>query len=285
VDDGRDTQARLDREQQFHDHAFAHGSRQRTAKFYAVTDRGEAWYAAQLDRVTSGHVLEYGCGQGSQAFRLAQRGLKVTAIDISAEAIRQTKVEAERLGLIDRIQALRMDAEQLGLADHTFDLVCGSGILHHLKLSQAFAEVARVLKPSGVAVFVEPLGHNPLISAYRRLTPSLRTADEHPLVMGDLAAARGWFTEVQTWFFVLVTLAAVPLRRWHRFDQVVERLGRVDDWLFRRLPALRRHAWYCVMRFSGPRVRQTRSAAAERQAPFTVGEAAHGGGDVPDPPP
>jgi hypothetical protein len=47
-------------------------------------------------------------------------------------------------------------------------------------LSLACSEIARVLRPGGPAIFVEPLGHNPLINAYRKRTPALRTVDEHP---------------------------------------------------------------------------------------------------------
>ena len=37
--------------------------------------------------------------------------------------------------------------------------------------------------PGGLAVFMEPLGRNPLINRYRRLTLTLRTVDEYPLMM------------------------------------------------------------------------------------------------------
>ena len=45
-------------------------------------------------------------------------------------------------------------------------------------------------------MFVEPLGHHPLITADRRRTPALRTIDEHPLLLGDLEQAREQFRAV-----------------------------------------------------------------------------------------
>ena len=58
-------------------------------------------------------------------------------------------------------------------------------------------EIARTLKPGGTALFIEPLGHNPAHQLYRRMTPSMRTADEHPLLQSDLASARRHFGEVR----------------------------------------------------------------------------------------
>jgi len=60
--------------------------------------------------------------------------------------------------------------------------VCGSGTLHHLYIDAAFKELVRVLKPNGCVVFFEPLGHNFLINLYRKLTPSMHSEDEHPLL-------------------------------------------------------------------------------------------------------
>jgi len=51
-----------------------------------------------------------------------------------------------------------MNAEELKFADDYFDIVCGGAILHHLDLNKALSEIARVLKPDGKAIFVEPLG-------------------------------------------------------------------------------------------------------------------------------
>src|SRR3546814_19128134 len=74
------------------------------------------------------------------------------------------------------------NAEQTSFPDASFDRIGGSGILHHLDLDRAYAEIARLLKPGGRAVFLEPLGHNPLLTAYRDRTPRMRTEDKnHPL--------------------------------------------------------------------------------------------------------
>jgi SAM-dependent methyltransferase len=101
------------------------------------------------------------------------------------------------------VRFLVMDAESLGFDEGSFDVVVGSGILHHLALRQS-----RVLRPDGCAVFVDPLGHNIFIRLYRKLTPSMRTADEHPLLDQGNSTGRAIFPRSRRIFH-----AAGPGRR------------------------------------------------------------------------
>ena len=154
--------------------------------YYSVVGASRAVYEDLLRARGAGRdVLEYGCGPGSYAFFLADLGASVLGIDISTTAIEQASAEARQRGA-DRVEFRRLNAESLDLPDASFDLVCGTGILHHLDLTRAYAEIARTLRPGGSAVFIEPLGHNPLINRFRRRTRALRTEDEHPLRVEDL---------------------------------------------------------------------------------------------------
>lgn len=123
----------------------------------------------------------------------------MTGIDISDVAITESRLRADR-EQVKGVDFLVMDAEALEFDDSTFDLVCGLGILHHLDLRRAYAELARTLKPDGSGIFVECLAHNPPINLYRRATPQIRTEDEHPLLMGDLELAKQYFGTVQARF-------------------------------------------------------------------------------------
>jgi len=247
------TATRLDRERAFHDRAFSEQTRAEVRRFYSVTGALRAWYEAELARRAPGaDVLEYGCGPGSAAYLLADRGAVVTGIDLSPVAIDLARQEGERRWLENRLDFRVMDAEHLEFGDDSFDLVCGSGIIHHLDPDRAYAEISRVLHPRGAAVFIEPMGHNPLINAYRNRTPQLRTVDGHPLRMADLKRAARWFGSVETRFFTLTSLAAVPLRGWSGFGGVVRALDRVDAALFKVLPPLRRQAWMVGMVLSDP---------------------------------
>jgi SAM-dependent methyltransferase len=249
-----DTEHRLEREREFHDRVFADETRAPVRRFYTVTESLRDWYAHELAiRADGAHVLEYGCGPGSQAYHLARHGARVTGIDISPVAIDMAREQGEREGVADTLDFRVMDAEHLDFPDATFDVVCGSGIIHHLDLERAYAELARVLRPGGVGVFIEPLGHNPAINRYRARTPEMRTVDEHPLLMADLEHAGRHFGQVQTRFFALTSLAAVPLRDSKAFPRIVSVLDGVDRALFATVPPLRRYAWMVGILLRQPR--------------------------------
>ena len=176
---------RLAREASFHDAAFATHTRNRTWKFYDAGRDAYDHYDELLTAIVGpgSSVLEYGCGPGGRAFELARRGAFAHGIDISPVAIELARKAACEHGAEHNTTFSVMDAEALDVPARSFDLVCGTSILHHLDVRRAYSEVARVLRPSGHAVFLEPLGHNPLFNVYRRLTPGVRTRDEHPLLM------------------------------------------------------------------------------------------------------
>jgi len=255
---------RQEREREFHDRAFGEGTRRSADRFYSIERQSKEFYLDQLSRrCQDEEVLEYGCGPGSAAFFLAEHGARVTGIDISPVAIETATEESVARGLDDRLRFEVMDAEQLRFDNDSFGLVCGTGILHHLDLDRAYPEIARVLRPGGHAIFVEPLGHNPAINLYRRRTPSLRTEDEHPLLVADLERASRHFGHVDPRFFHLFTLLAVPMRNRSRFDDIVALLGRFDDALFRLVPPSRRHAWLVALILGEPRDASRGASVAE----------------------
>jgi SAM-dependent methyltransferase len=243
------------REKEFHDRIY--GERRRddvVRKYYKIMDGRIRFYEEVLVSRSSGRrVLEYGCGQGGHAYLLAEKGAFVTAIDLSETAIEQAEQTARARGLEDNTDFRVMNAEALDFPDDTFDVVCGTAIIHHLDLHKAYSEIARVLKPDGLAVFMEPLGHNPLINLYRGLTPRLRTEDEHPLRLEDFELARSFFEEVEVSYFHLLSLLAVPFGGTRPFPRVLRTLDAADRFLFRHLPAARKHAWYSVIILALPR--------------------------------
>src|SRR3954452_18106785 len=112
------TDERLQREQEFHDHAFADDRRLVLDKYYAVNRAAEEAYERALTSLVSGgdkDVLEYGCGQGSAAFDLAAAGNRVLGIDISPVAIEQATAQAAERGLQDLATFRVMNAEELDL--------------------------------------------------------------------------------------------------------------------------------------------------------------------------
>jgi glycosyltransferase involved in cell wall biosynthesis/SAM-dependent methyltransferase/GT2 family glycosyltransferase len=245
---------RLAREASFHDVAFAAHTRSSTWKFYDAGRDAYDRYDELLDGMAhpGSRVLEYGCGPGGRAFHLAQRGADVLGIDISPVAIDIARETARERGVLERTTFAVMDAEALELPADSFELVCGTSILHHLDIDRAYREVARVLRPSGRAVFLEPLGHNPLFNAYRRLTPGVRTPDEHPLRLADLDAAGACFGGLTLEHFSLLSPAAAAVHGQASFERMASALRRADQRVFATVPALRRWSWTVVMVLSRP---------------------------------
>ena len=242
---------RIERERLYHDERFANSSRSVVSKYYAVTRGCTQEYRRRISEYGAGRdVLEYGCGTGSQSFFLAQQGARVTGIDLSQVAIDQAQAMADAKGLEIRFRVA--NAEQVPLENSSFDLVCGSGILHHLDLGRACSELQRLLRPGGRAVFVEPLGHNPVINWYRRRTPGLRTVDEHPLLVHDLRLFQRYFGRVDASYFALFALAAVPFRALAHFERLLSVLEEADRLAFRWIPKLRSQAWIVLLILSEP---------------------------------
>jgi SAM-dependent methyltransferase len=238
----------------FFDKSYASGSRaSAVGQVYSlIGGRLEAYQALIFRDIQGKRVLEYGCGTGSHSLEMARRGARVTGIDISEVGVTQASAAAESSG-ISGADYLVMDAENMLFPDRTFDMVTGEGILHHLDLERAYQGISRVLKPGGVAVFMEPLAGNPAIALFRYLTPSLRTPDEHPLRMKDLRLAGRYFHKVQFHYFHLCSFAAMLLLKTRLFYPAVRALDRVDSVLFRVVPPLRPMAWYAIMLMEDPR--------------------------------
>lgn len=237
---------RLRREQEFHNQVFSDGSREQLGKWYeairVATD--------EQDRLVLQHgrdkvVLEYGCADGDLSLnqlRLPELAAELHGIDISDYAVGKAAALARRRGYDRNSYFHVMNAEATTLPSGYFDLVYGRGIIHHLNVNAAFAEIARMLRPDGMAIFLEPMGHNPAINWFRRRTPELRTPDEHPLLESDFEMARKHFGRVRIDYYALTSLAAIPLRS----PWLLRRLEALDQLLF-HLRAARRNAWFALM--------------------------------------
>ena len=239
---------RLQREAEFHDKTFGEHTRKVVKKYYDTAKISKEKYREKILAYGANQkVLEYGCGPGSQAFTLAEKGASVTAIDISNVAIEKGENEAKSRELA--IDFRVMNAENLEFPDNSFDLVCGSGILHHLDLKQAYKEISRVLTSNGRAIFYEPLGHNPIINMYRQLTPNLRTEDEHPLLLEDIELAHNYFDKINIDYFHLTSMGASFLNNGSLKNSLLNFLNRFDNVLLDNFPPIRKHAWVCVLEF------------------------------------
>jgi SAM-dependent methyltransferase len=234
----------IEAEREFHNRRFAEGdSREAQSKYYWAIAPGAHRYWSIVKRIaTSSDVLEYGCSTGEKAHELSAVARSVHGIDISDVAIEHANARFSSSAV--RYQV--MDASKMTFQDCQFDLVFGSGIIHHLDTERSAREIARVLRPGGRAVFWEPLGSNPMINLYRRCTPGARTADEHPLLKRDLDIIQTCFGKLEVSHYGLTSLAVVGIRHSSFGERLRTFFGGIDQALF-RVPGMERLAWYCLL--------------------------------------
>lgn len=245
-----ETEARIAREREFHNQRFTEEVRDAQGKYYASIKQGSYEFDRRtLELARDADVLEYGCGSAIQGIQLAKAARTLTGIDISDVAIADAAAAAKAAGLTNT-HYLTMNAEEMTFEPESFDLVFGRGIVHHLDLERCFSGVARVLRPGGRALFWEPLGHNPILNAYRDRTPEARTPDEHPLLKSDFDIAKRYFDMSGLRFYGLTTIASVPMRDTKMGDAILSVTSKIDQLIF--LSPLRWLAWYCLIELRKP---------------------------------
>jgi len=92
--------------------------------------------------------LELGCGSGTYAIELLLKKRQCLASDYSQKALAMAQIKGRKLYHID-VPTQLIDIYNIPYPDNTFDLVFSNGLLEHLDILKALAEMKRVLKPSG----------------------------------------------------------------------------------------------------------------------------------------
>lgn len=166
---------------------------------------------------SAGSVLDIGCGRGALARSLVKRGFAVTGIDPSEAAIAAAR---------DSVPEARFEvaaAEALPFDDSGFDAAVILNALHHVPvaaMATALAEAARVTKPAGTVLIVEPLAEGPYFEAMRPVEDESEIREAAGVAVAD-AVRNGSF----------VLRGNVVYQRSERFRDVaqfIERLEAVD---------------------------------------------------------
>lgn len=117
-----------------------------------------------LDRfdLRSGNLLELGCGTGFDARYLHDRGFKVTALDISEDAIELAKNNTKGSD-IDFIVADFFE----GFPDKSFDIIYDRGFLHNYKdlLWEIFEKTSAMLNHRGKYILITGNPNQPIIDS------------------------------------------------------------------------------------------------------------------------
>ena len=105
-------------------------------------------------------ILDFGAGTCWTSRFLSQLGLKVIALDVSPSALKIGKRLYRRhpiIGHKPRPEFLLFDGHTINLPDQSVDRIACWESFHHVpNPSRVLSEMARVLKPGGIAGFSEP---------------------------------------------------------------------------------------------------------------------------------
>ena len=210
--------------------------------FYkAIYNSSEDFFTYLEDNTRNSDILDYGCGIGSFTEKIIKYNpKKIIGIDISEISINKAKKKAEKLKInVD----YRVDnCEKTSFDNNSFDIVYGTGILHHLQTEKCLDEIYRILKSNGNLIFIEPLGTNPIINLYRKLTPNSRSKDEHPLVNQDFKYINKKFIGTKIKYYGFLTLIFFPFYRSPNRSKLFRLLASLDQYLF-KLKFFQLFAW------------------------------------------
>lgn len=121
-----------------------------------------------------GDLLDAGMGAGYLCAELDGRGWTVSGIDLSQAMVDGARARLPHLH--DRL--VQGDVQELPFSGASFDAVVATGVLEYAAdLGRAFRELARVLRPDGIAVVSFPNHHAPVnLWRGRVLYPAVRLA-------------------------------------------------------------------------------------------------------------
>ena len=230
------------REKEFHNKLQSKSKSRFENIFYkALYNMYEDFSVYISEKASNKTVLDYGCGTGNISQRIAASSpLRLFGIDISDVSINKAIENAKNSNLqidysVDNCEETKFKAEK-------FDLVFGSGILHHLNLKRSVSEINRILKNNGEMVFLEPLGTNPLINFYRKLTPKSRSEDEHPFLKKDFDFIESLFEQVTIKYYGFFTLVFFLFYKNPQKSIIFKIISKLDYYFF-KIKYFKRFAW------------------------------------------
>lgn len=121
-------------------------------KYAGITHQEVLDRLLQLAQLQNGDsVLDVGTGTGWLAIRCAldmEEG-QVIGVDVTPEMLAQATLNAEKVGVKERVQFALASTMSLPYSDDEFEVVLSSLALHHTTVSHSLDEMIRVLKPGG----------------------------------------------------------------------------------------------------------------------------------------
>lgn len=107
-------------------------------------------------------ILDIGSGKGVTACYLAKKyGCNVLGIDLSERMIKYGRKIAEKKGLTEKVQFIKLDAHELPFENNTFDIVLAECATVLMDKNKVFSEFIRVTKSGGYVGDLEMIWQKP----------------------------------------------------------------------------------------------------------------------------
>lgn len=110
-------------------------------------------YEEAAKRAAGKTVLDVGCNVGYGTSLVARNSLHTTGVDVSPKSI----ATARECNAAPNLDFLTIDGVRLPFDDASFDLAVSFQVIEHIFAPEGYlAEIRRVLKPDGAAIFTTP---------------------------------------------------------------------------------------------------------------------------------
>jgi|GEM_PF-450140 len=202
----------------------------------------------RLGELDGKRILDLCCGMGISTVVLAEKGARVSGIDISPKMIEIGGRNLALHGVDDHADVSVMSAEDLQFEDETFDALFGFVGLHHLQPELAGREAARVLKPGGRAVYIEPISNSAFLRCCRAVVPipCLESPGGGSMTREEFDLVGRPFSRMELRHFELTA----RLDRLPGMGSHVDRIHRFDTRLLDRFSWLRKYSRYVVAEYT-----------------------------------
>jgi SAM-dependent methyltransferase len=108
-----------------------------------------------LGEVRGKVILDLGCGDGLNTMLLAMLGARVVAVDVSEKSLEATRARVCDNKLHQNVILVHADPSAIPVQDSKVDGVLCAATLRRLDSIVVARQIRRILKPGGIAVFVE----------------------------------------------------------------------------------------------------------------------------------
>jgi SAM-dependent methyltransferase len=145
-------------------------------------------------------VLDFGGGEGLHAKVIAETAAPVLLVTV--DLIFKRMLLPSQHNPFDSLHFVCGDCFHLPFLPRTFDVVFGSGILHHLRdIDPVVDEIKRVLKPGGLYLGIEPNLRNPVNLLYfRRVSKSTNEYELKPTPLKSAFSSKGFSFRFSYWW-------------------------------------------------------------------------------------